>query len=196
MFEGRGRNAAADAPFVAFLSGSHTPSLDGAGQVMEGFGSGSFTLDWDARATLPAPGDEVGKATYEYARTSPTAAVKVDARFRKVKDDQHPGQLVDVDYLYGSTPGAGGNMEFVHNLPVSMANAGARWAVKSRWTAAGAGRSDVVASGANLPASVTASECWNTSFASVYLVASWVPGAGYGNETADCVFNPADYSKL
>ena len=194
-FEARAK-AAPNGAFVTFLSGTHTPSLDGSGHPMEGFGSGSFTLDWDARATLPAPDDNVGKAHYDYARTGAASVVSVDAKFTQVKDDQHPGQRVDVDYLYRSTPGAGGSMEFVHNLPATMASAGARWAVKSRWTAAGAGRSDVVASGASLPAPAMASECWNASFSSVYLVASWVPGGGYGDEATDCVFKPADYSKL
>jgi hypothetical protein len=195
-FEARGKGAADTASFTAFLTGTHTPAVDAAGHPLEGFGAGSFTLDWDARATLPAPDDNVGKAHYDYARPSVTAGVSVDAKFTQVKDDEHPGQRVDVDYLYRSMPGAGGSMEFVHSLPASMAAAGARWAVKSRWTAAGAGRSDVVATGASLPGTAMASECWNSSFASVYLVASWVPGGGYGDEATDCVFKPADYSKL
>ena len=195
-FEGRAKNGPDTAAFVAFLTGTHTPALDGSGHAIEGFGTGSFTLDWDARATLPAPGDEVGKAHYDYARPSATAQVSVDAKFIQVKDDEHPGMKVDVDYLYRSTPGTGGSMEFVHSLPASMAAAGARWAVKSRWTAFGAGRSDIKASGGTLPGEVKASECWDTSFASVYLVASWVPGAGYGTEATDCAFTPADYSAL
>jgi hypothetical protein len=195
-FEGRAKNGPATAPFVAFLTGTHTPALDASGHPIEGFGAGSFTLDWDARATLPAPGNEIGKAHYDYARLSATAPVSVDAKFIQVKDDEHPGVRVDVDYLYRSTPGAGGSMEFVHSLPASMANAGARWAVKSRWTELGAGRSDIKASGANLPAEARASECWDTSFASVYLSASWVPGGGYGTEATDCAFTPAEYSSL
>jgi hypothetical protein len=195
-FEGRAKDAADSVPFVTLLSGSHTPVLDGSGHPRDGFGSGSFTLDWDARATLPAPGNEIGKAHYEYARPSATAELSVDAKFTQVKDDQHPGVRVDFDYLYRSSPGAGGSMEFVHTLPPNMADQGARWKVKSRWTELGAGRSDVIASGANLPDNATASECWNSSFASVYTVASWAPAAGYGDEATDCVWKPADYSKL
>jgi hypothetical protein len=196
-FEGRGK-ANDTGAFVTILSGTHTAAVDGAGDPLEGFGKGTFTLDWDARATLPAPGPEVGKATYVYSRLSATAAVEVDAQFRKVKDNERPGQLVDLDYLYRATPGAGGSMEFLHSLPASMTDAGGRWAVKSRWSEAGAGRSDIKASGGKLPAGATvmASECWNTSFASMFLSASWVPGGGYGDENTDCVFKPAEYSKL
>jgi hypothetical protein len=196
VFEGRPKNQDS-AAFVPFLTGSHTPVRDAAGHVVEGFGTGSFTLDWDARATLPAPGDEVGKAHYDYTRPSATAGTTVKAEFRRVKDAERPGELVDVDYVYGNMPGAGGGMEFVHSVPAAMANAGNRWAVKSRWTAAGAGRSDVKATGAALPGGqATASECWNTSFASTYLSASWAPQGGWGDENADCAFKPADYSTL
>jgi hypothetical protein len=197
VFGGRAK-AADSGDFTTILSGTHTAAVDGAGAPLEGFGTGSFTLDWDARATLPAPDKNVGKATYVYSRLSATATVAVDAQFRQVKDDEHPGQLVDVDYLYRATPGAGGSMEFVHNRPASLLDTGARWAVKSRWTEAGAGRSDIKASGGQLPAGATvmASECWSTAFASVFISASWVPGGGYGDETTDCVFKPADYSKL
>jgi hypothetical protein len=194
-FEGRDKNALSG-DFTAFLSGAHTPARDGAGDPIEGFGSGTFTLDWDARAKLPAPGDEVGKAVYVYSRLSPAAAVEVDAQFRQVKDDERPGVRVDVDYLYRATPGAGGSMEFLHSVPATMAAQGARWAVKSRWMETGAGRTDIKASGGTLPAEVQASECWNTSFASVFLTASWAPAGGWGDEAADCVFKPADYSKL
>jgi hypothetical protein len=192
---GRAKNADSE-PFTTFLSGKHTPAVDAGGDPVEGFGAGTFTLDWDARATLPAPGKEVGKVTYVYARPSATALVAVDAQFRQVKDDERPGLLVDVDYLYRATPGAGGSMEFVHNRPASKAEQGGRWAVKSRWTELGAGRTDVTASGGNLPGTVQASECWNTSFASMFLAASWAPAGGYGDETADCAFKPAEYSKL
>lgn len=197
VFEGRGKLTPA-APFVAFLTGTHQAGLDASGDPMEGFGDGTFTLDWDARATLPAPGDEVGKVTYVYARTSPTSKVDVKAQFRQVKDKEQGGKLVDVDYVYGATPGAGGGMEFVHSLPASMANQGARWSVKSRWQESGAGRTDIKASGGMLPAGteVKASECWSSSFASMYLTASWAPGGGYGDENTDCAFKPAEYSSL
>ncbi len=195
-FEGRAKTVAT-ASFVAFLTGTHTPARDGSGQPIEGFGKGDFTLDWDARATLPAPGDEIGKVHYDYARETAVAPVQIAARFRGIKDAERPGKLVDVDYIYNQTPGALGSMEFSHALPATMTSAGARWAVKSRWLASGAGRSDIVATGGDLgTATATASECWSPAFASLFLAASWAPGAGYGNEATDCAFPTADHSKL
>jgi hypothetical protein len=66
---------------------------------IEGFGSGNFTLDWDApqhAAAHPASPlnnkPDVGKASYSYARLSATADVSVDAQFRQVRDNDHPDQ--------------------------------------------------------------------------------------------------------
>lgn len=195
-FEARGKTGGG--AYVTVLSGEHTAAVDAVGDNLEGFGEGTFTLDWDARNTLPQPSKDVGKASYRYRRLAVGAPVEIDAQFRMVKDDERPGARVDVDYLYRSTQGQGGSMEFSYLLPMSMAQKGTRWAVKSRWQATGAGRSDVRASGGDLPvgASVTANECWDTNFASQLLRASWVPGAGYGTESTDCVFPTAEYSNL
>jgi hypothetical protein len=69
--------------------------------------------------------------------------------------------------------------------------------IKSRWTAAGAGRSDVKATGGDLVADATANECWDTNFLSQYLFANWAPMHGHGTEAQDCAaFPTADYSSL
>ena len=196
-FEGRDRNAPS-APFVTVLSGEHTPALDASGRPVEGFGSGNFTLDNDARQTLPMPGADVGKAHYTYERSAPAAMVFVDAQFMQVKDDERPGQLVDLGYSYRATLGSGGNMQFLHSAPASMTSAGTIWKIKSRWLETGAGRSDVVGSGGDIPAgmSVNLSECWDTSFASRYQKLSWTPLFSWGTEATDCVFTSAEYSTL
>jgi hypothetical protein len=203
-FEGRDKTMG-DGPFTVVLSGNHTAAVDAAGMPIEGFGSGNFTLDWDARNTLPAPPrdplnnqPDVGTASYSYARLSATADVSVDAQFRQVRDNDHPGQRVDADYKYRQTPGAGGSMEFVHAAPQNMTSKGATWAVKSRWTKDGAGRSDVKARGGDIPAGTeaTANECWDSNYASRYANVSWWPLANYGTEATDCVFKTAEYSSL
>jgi hypothetical protein len=196
-FAGRDRKLD-DGPFTVVLSGTHAPSVDGDGHAIEGFGSGEFTLDWDARAKLPVPGREVGSAHYTYARTSPTATVEIDAQFRQVNDDNNPGRRIDVDYIYRSTPAAGGSMQFVSTMPPQMSMNGGRWAVKSRWTQEGAGRSDVRATGGDLPQGfqATASECWDTGFASAFFQANWPLAPSYGDEATNCVFKPAEYSNL
>jgi hypothetical protein len=202
--EGRDKTLA-DGPFTVVLSGVHTAAVDAAGLPVEGFGSGNFLLDWDARNTLPMrPRDplnnqpDVGKAAYGYARLSATADVSVDAQFRQVRDNDHPGQRVDADYKYRQTPGAGGSMEFIHAAPQDMTSKGATWAVKSRWTKDGAGRSDVKARGGDIPAGTeaTANECWDGSYASRYANLSWWPLGNYGTEATDCVFKMAEYSSL
>ncbi len=187
-----------DADFTVVLSGAHTASVDSDGRAIEGFGSGDFTLDWDARAKLPGAGKEVGSAHYTYARASAGATVEIDADFRQVDDDNRPGQRVDVGYRFRSTPGAGGSMQFVHAVPAQMAANGGRWAVKSRWTQDGAGRSDVRATGGDLPSTfeATASECWDTGFDSVFFQASWPRAPSYGAEPTDCVFKTAEHSTL
>lgn len=203
-FEGRDKANAA-APFVTVLSGTHTAAVDASGMPIEGYGSGDFTLDFDARNTLPMgprhPLDkdpDVGKGMYQYSRASTTATVEVDAQFRQVRDDNRPGQRVDVDYKYRQVPGSGGSMEFVSASPETMMMAGGVAAVKSRWTKDGAGRTDARAKGGDIQPGVqaTVSECWNASYASQYFRMSWAPLLGYGVEATDCVFTMAEYSNL
>ena len=192
VFEGRDKHSTG--AFVTVLSGTHTAALDPSGRPMEGFGAGMFTLDWDARATLPMPDDEVGSATYVYSR-QPGAPTTIEAQFRNVKDKELNDQRVNVDYLYQRTPGAGGRMEFVHAAPAGMTSAGTRWAVLSRWAETGAGRSDVRATGGDIPdgSSATASECWDVHFSSAFLASNFAAWTNYGDEATDCVFQPAEY---
>jgi hypothetical protein len=189
-FDGQPRGDAT-APFVTVLSGTHTAAADDQGDLLEGFGAGSFTLDWDARATLPAAKPrEVGKVDYTYAR-QPGAATTLQAAFHQVLDDDD--RRVDVAYAYTHQPGGGGSMDFVDSTAAQHGMPGGSWAVRSRWQASGAGRTDARAQ--SLGNALTASECWDTGFASTFLVHSWEPAAGYGAES-DCPFTPAEYSKL
>jgi hypothetical protein len=199
-FDGQPRGNAA-APYVTVLGGTHTVPVDSHGNVVQGFGSGSFTLDWDARATLPRPrAREVGKAAYTYSHL-PGAATTVGARFNQVLDEN--GRLVDLDYAYvyhdyayGDQLGGTGSMDFVDSGVAQHSMAGGRWAVRSRWSATGAGRTDARATVDPLAGALTASECWSDSFASTFLVRSWEPAAGYGAEATDCTFTAAEHSQL
>lgn len=184
------------APFVTVLSGTHTATIDESGQPMEGFGAGSFTLDWDARNTLPLPNPkETGKAHYTYARPAAAADGTIAAQFRKVRDNEK-NRLVDVDYHYLRRAAGGGTMDFTYDAPAQEGMPPGKWAVRSRWQAGGAGRADVRAQSPDLPAPVTASECWDQSFASTYLHLSWAPNQGYGQPAADCVFPTPEFSEL
>lgn len=181
--------------FVSVLAGTHTASADGAGNPIEGHGAGSFTLDWDARNTLPALKEkEVGKAHYTYSR-QPGAVATIDARFQQVRDDK-TGKLADADYAFARNVGGGGTMDFTHALAPQAGMAGARWAVRSRWLKTGAGRADVQATISDLPTPLTGSECWDQLFLSTYKKLAWTPLVTYGTEATDCVFPTAEFSRL
>lgn len=194
-FEGRPKANVA-AAFETVLSGVHRPALGADGAAMEGFGEGTFVLDFEARKRLPLPDDDVGSASVTYSRPSLAAPVQVTAKFSGVKDGERPGKTVDVDYRYKRNAGGSGELEFTYK-PDSRVEGVGHVAVMSRWNESGAGRADVTAKGGTLPLNTqaTANECWNTSFASVYVKASWDPSLTYGNESV-CAFPTASYATL
>lgn len=191
-----------DAAFVTVLSGTHAAALDAAGEPQRGFGSGSFTFDFDAAAALPdAKASDVGTLQVDYARASATADTTVDAKFRNVAKDGNPAVRQDADYRYRASPGAGGSFEFGWDANIDPAYtsrpAAERLTIKSRWLQTGAGRSDVRARGGDLgSAEAQVSECWDTGFTSQYLRYSWEAAPAYGVEATDCAFPSADYSSL
>jgi hypothetical protein len=190
-FDGRPRTQPT-AEFVTVLSGTHSPAVV-AGAERERFGAGNFTLDWDARATLPNPNpDEIGKVSYIYSHAGEQAGVTIQAAFRQVKD-KDTQQLVDADYLFVRDPAGSGSMDFVYVTPDAAAKVGGRALVRSRWQVTGAGRSDARMK-ANNGDSVTVSECWNQNYASVYK-STWLGGDNWGLE-ASCAFPTAEYSIL
>jgi hypothetical protein len=190
-FEGQPRTDPS-AAFVTVLSGTHTPALNAQGLEVEGFGDGSFTLDWDARATLPQPDGNVGKADYSYSHPGVGQPVSIKAQFRQVKDDNNPGNLNDADYAFSQQPGGPGSMDFVLTTPTTATQVGGRGVVRSRWQFSGAGRSDVQITPADSTTSVVVSECWDQNYASVYKLGV---GDSWGAESS-CVFPTAEYSTL
>ncbi len=194
-FEGRDKHDAA--AFVTVLSGMHSPGLDVQGLEMEGFGTGSFTLDWNARATLPAPDNNVGTANYIYDHMGPATVVNIAAKFRQIKDDKQPGKLVDTDYAFVQNPGAEGSMDFIYNVPADATSAGGLAKVRSRWQWSGAGRSDVAVTATTTTLTYTLSECWDINYTSVYKSVPLSTSAtdNYGSESI-CAFVPAEYSNL
>jgi hypothetical protein len=195
-FEGRDKHDQTGA-FVTVLSGTHAPGLDAKGREMEGFGSGTFTLDWNARATLPQPDGNVGTANYVYSHVGPAEVVTISAKFRQVKDDKQPGRLVDIDYAFLQNPGANGNMDFLYNVPATATAAGGLGKVRSRWLWTGEGRSDVKVTATNSALTYTLSECWDVTYASVYKSVPLSTSAtdNYGSESS-CAFSAAEYSPL
>ena len=195
-FEGRDKHDQT-AAFVTVLSGAHSPGLDAQGREMEGFGTGSFTLDWNTRATLPQPDTNVGTANYTYDHMDPAAVVTITAKFRQVKDDKQPDKLVDVDYAFVQNPGADGSMDFLYDVPANATSAGGLGKVRSRWLWSGAGRSDVSVTTTDTTLTYTVSECWDTNYVGVFKSVPLSSSAtdNYGSESS-CVFPSAEYSSL
>jgi hypothetical protein len=182
-------------PFVTVLAGTHTAALDDQGDPIEGFGSGSFTLDWDQRQKLPAANpNEVGTATYNYARL-PGADGTIDAKFHQIKDKDN-GKLVDVDYAYVHHAGGSGSMDFSYDAAAQLGMADGRATVRSRWQPNGAGRADAKLTSSTLGTPATASECWNNTFRSTAFARSWAPLLDYGTQATDCVYPTAEFSGL
>lgn len=192
--EGKDKNAP-DSSYLVVLSGTHTPALDASGRPERDFGSGTFLIDWDKAQQLPEHDDNVGTAAFTYARPSLQDTAHIDVAFRGTLRLFTPG-TTDADYHWDETPGQGGNFTFTTqtNVDRDANNTLEDLAIKSRWQAGGAGRSDVKATGGDLPSPATVNECWNASFQSTYLNESFDASAGYGTEATDCVFTSADYA--
>jgi hypothetical protein len=191
-----------DSAFVTVLSGTHTRAVDQLNRAIRGFGSGNFSVDWNAAATLPDNDGNTGTATFTYSRLAPGAAVAVDVGFHGIKDDK-TGEIFDAVYHYASTPGAGGDLKYGANQdyypgPGPTGTAKEALALHSRWLETGAGRTDIQVSGGDLTASAgtqTASECWDTGFASVYKVVTYDTTQDWGAESS-CAFATADFVTL
>jgi hypothetical protein len=181
--DGKGKTEP-DTAFVTVLSGTHTRALDGAGHVMKGFGSGDFTLDFDAADTLPQHDDNMGQVAFQYSRLSPTATVTIDVDFTGVQDHCDPltcktgGQIFDAVYAYSATPGSGGDLQYADAKNyVATSSANETLSIHSRWLETGAGRTDMQMTGGDVGVTVdTSSECWDANFKSVYTFASYDPG--------------------
>ena len=198
LFEARAKTDP-DTAFLTIISGVHTAAVGADGQPVQGFGSGDFTIDWDAAAQLPEHDANVGKAAFVYARPSPAAPVAIDVDFTGIRDDK-TGEIHDALYRYLATPGQGGELRYAADQDVSpgpgpTGSAKEHFTVHSRWQETGAGRCDVQVSGGDLGTTVFGgSECWDQVFASVYRNVPDAQGT-WGAETS-CAFPQADYAGI
>jgi len=191
-----------DTAFLDIIDGTHTAAIGLDGRPMEGFGSGTFNVDWDAAQMLPEHDLTVGKAAFAYSRASLLAAVTVNVDFKGVRDDK-TGEIHDAVYRYTATPGAGGDLKYAADQditpdPGNTGTAKEHFTVHSRWQETGAGRCDVQATGGDLAAAgitVTGSECWDSNFASVFNFVSYDATKDWGAESS-CAFSPAEYAGL
>jgi len=186
VLEGKDKNAADDA-YVVILSGHHLTT----GPRM---GSGEFLIDWDAAATLPEHGQDVGSAQISYSRLSASDDVTVNASFHDVMD-KDSGQRVNAEYRYLEQPGNGGSFDFQMNKDIVPGPSLEAATVRSRWLQTGAGRSDAKVQGGDLATPATASECWDSNFKSAFITTSFDPNTAWGAESS-CAFSTADYAAL
>ncbi|HVZ71822.1 MAG TPA: hypothetical protein VHJ20_05545 [Polyangia bacterium] len=198
LLEARAKTAD-DSAFKTIISGTHTADV-ASGVEIEGFGSGMFTIDWDAAATLPEHDANVGKAAFTYAHALADGVVHVTCDFTGIQDATTK-EIFNAEYRYVSTPGAGGELRYAedkNNVPTTAAKE--HFTFHSRWTEQGAGRSDLADSGGDL-GSVTAhaSECWDSNFSSVYMLKDYDTAAAdnWGAESScDPAFPSAVYAGL
>jgi hypothetical protein len=142
--------------FVTFLTGtavaSGTPHR----------GSGTFTIDNDAHAQLDNPGSDIGKITIDYSNTS---LLSITATGTGLKDNDHPGQKINVGYHYADNAD-GGDLDVQFK---SQATAGTT-SLHSRWKSTGAGRADVQVKTTAGATALTLNECWGPASASFKVV--------------------------
>lgn len=201
VFEARGKTEG-DATFRTIVSGDHTAAVDAQDDPVEGFGNGMFLIDWDAAATLPEHDTNQGKAAFTYSRLTPDAVVTVDVDFTGIKD-QTTGETFNALYRYSSTPGQGGQLGYAEDKdnfpgPGPTGTAKEHFTIHSRWTEDGVGRCDLEDQGGDLMSTVGhGSECWDSSFASVYRYLDFPDALGnWGAESACMAFPAASYASL
>jgi hypothetical protein len=196
----------ADSAFMTIISGTHTADVDAQGDHVEGFGSGTFTIDWDNAAKLPEHDDNVGKTAFTYSRLLADGVVHVDVDFTGIEERNLRGgptpELFNAVYRYVETPGSGGDLRYAEdkdNFP-EPGNTGSKkehFTFHSRWLEDGTGRSDLSNAGGDLTTTAgQASECWDTNFKSVFLSQAWDPTGGWGAESACTAFPTAVYAGL
>ena len=163
-----------------------------AGEVDEGsedgMGAGRFAIDFDALNELDPNQQATGAYAVDY--TVDEEGVRGEAAFQNFSDNG--GEPIDVLYRYDQVHGGEGEMDLGWTTDGEDLGSELVWIVRSRWTEIGEGRSDSLVTGGVLGESVaTASECWDNSFAPVYMQNSW-EGVLEGEEGA-CSFADAEY---
>jgi hypothetical protein len=195
--------AAGDDAFVTILSGTHSRAVDANDRRIPHFGSGTFTIDWETARTLPEHDDNRGVAKFTYSRL-PGAAETIDVDFNGVEDDTTK-EIFNAVYRYSATSGSGGSLrygEIKDSLPEpgNTGTAKETATLHSRWMESGAGRADYRVMGDDVTAALggpgSASECWDTGFASVYLDNNYNDATKKWGVETNCVFPTADFSSV
>jgi hypothetical protein len=201
VFEGKDKDKGDDA-FLTIISGAHTAAVDAMDDPVEGFGNGTFTIDWDKAAMLPQHDENVGVAAFTYSRLTADATVTIDVDFTGIQDSTTK-EIFNAKYRYTSTPSQGGKLDYGEDkdnvpAPGNTGTAKEHFTVESRWTEDGVGRCDLQDSGGDLGTTVAhGSECWDERFDSQYRYLEYPDAQGnWGAESACTAFPTAEYSGL
>ena len=151
--------------------------------------TGSFHLDFDA-AERVNPRENDGRGQLDVTYDIPNRALDIGAD--GVEDRDGTPTAVHYDYAYDEAADGAGDMVF--QIFADTDDAGAlpeEATIRSRWQKTGAGRADLRLRSGDLPAAITASECWDRSFLRVFYTdsARWQPTEG---DAAACAFADVD----
>jgi hypothetical protein len=182
-FEGRRKADGEAAPFRAIVVGTSRPGGPHRG-------SGEFMMDFDVARSIDPFGDPdaQGQLTVAYDLESSPVTLEMDAE----REAPKPGggtALATFHYEYSEAADGSGELEF--NGEGDTDDPGTGWektTVRSRWKATGAGRGDISVTGGDIGlTTVSATECWSSSFLRVYYTDSvgWMPTEG---AVASCAF--------
>jgi hypothetical protein len=153
--------------------------------------TGRFAVDFTAASQLDPAVNLVGTFAVEYDYDA--AGVAAVAAFEDY--GLQNGQTWDALYAYEEEYEGSGWMDFAWLDDVDDSGTDELIAVRSRWQADGQGRGDAFATGGDLgDTTVTASNCWGSSFTTTY----WTDSIGFGEaegSEADCAFAEADYAE-
>lgn len=157
----------------------------------EAASSGIFILDFDLAAAMDPAVDESGRFYVEYVKDE--AGVAAVAAFEDYGEDA--GDVVNALYAYEQDRDGGGEMDLAWLEDVGGDSGELELlTMKTRWTATGEGRADATVSHGDFgEGGVTASECWDTSFSTVY----WEDSFGYSDaqgDVSDCFYAEAEYA--
>lgn len=149
------------------------PVLTGAHANVDGLERGVWTYDMTtAHALAPIAHPAIGVIAVSYALADERT---LEVRFDEV---QGPGDPMTTSTLYRYFEDAdrAGSLDFISNLDIHQDDDAALdrrelLQVRSRWTAHGAGQSDVLATHGDLPEGLSAeiSECWSDAFSRTYM---------------------------
>ncbi|MED5373689.1 MAG: hypothetical protein VX899_21910 [Myxococcota bacterium] len=170
-----------DSEYVAVIVGE----VD-AGSTRE-VHSGRFYIDFDMINALDPNQSATGEYAVDYEVDE--EGVRGEAAFNDFQDGAEP---VDALYRYDQVHEGEGSMDLGWTTAGADEEAELLYVVRSRWTEVGEGRSDALVTGGELGDNVAlSSECWDTSFSSVYKETSW-QGVVEGEQGA-CAFAEAEY---